>query len=253
MKAVILAAGRGVRLESSGWSDPKCLLPVRGTTVLDNMLDALLAHGVREFVVVVGYRQELVRAHFAKRGLAATWVENPDFASTNTINSLWRCAEHLDDDFLYFNADVLFHPDIVGRLLAGTGNRLAIDGKACGEEEVKVVVDEAGRVRRIGKALDPADCRGEFIGVGRFDRATNPAFVEALRRHNEELGNVNLFFEAAIDDILDEVEMVDVDVSDLPCIEIDFPEDYDEAKRDVSSFLDDDASSAEGAAGEAGS
>lgn len=240
MKAVILAAGRGVRLELSGWSDPKCLLPVRGTTVLDNMLDALETHGVSDIVVVVGYRQELVRAHFAGRGIEATWIENPDFASTNTINSLWRCAELLDDDFLYFNADVLFHPDIVGRLLAGTGNRLAIDGKSCGDEEVKVVVNEAGRITRIGKALDPANCRGEFIGIGRFDRSTNGAFVESLRKHNEELGNVNLFFEAAIDDILDEVEMVEVDVSDLPCIEIDFLEDYVEAKRDVSRFLVDE-------------
>ena len=102
---------------------------------------------------------------------------------------------------------------------------------------MKVVVSDAGRITRIGKVLDPADCRGEFIGIGRFDRSTNGAFVESLRKHNEELGNVNLFFEAAIDDILDDVEMVEVDVSDLPCIEIDFPEDYAEAKRDVSSFL----------------
>lgn len=230
MRAILLAAGRGRRLEASGWTAPKCLLPVGGTTILDNMLDALAAHGVRDLVMVVGYRQDEIKRHMAARGLDPAYVQNPDFAETNTINSLWRAREFMDADFLYFNADVLFHRDVLGRLLAAPGSRLAVDRKTCGDEEVKVVLDAGGRVRRIGKALDPALCAGEFIGIAQFARGDNADFVEALRRRNVERGEVKLFFEAAVDDLLDRHAMAAVDVSDLASIEVDFPEDWAAAK-----------------------
>ncbi len=230
MRAILLAAGRGRRLEASGWTAPKCLLPVGGTTILDNMLDALLAHGVRDLVMVVGYRQDEIRRHMAARGLDPAYVQNPDYAQTNTINSLWRAREFMDADFLYFNADVLFHRDVLGRLLAAPGSRLAVDRKRCGDEEVKVVLDPDGHVRHIGKALDPALCAGEFIGIAQFARGDNAAFVEALRRRNVERGEVNLFFEAAVDDLLDRHVLTAVDVSDLASIEVDFPEDWAAAK-----------------------
>jgi choline kinase len=231
MRAIILAAGRGKRLEPSGWSRPKCLLPVGGTTLLDNMLDALLARGVKDLVLVVGYRQEEIRAHIAARGLKPTWVENPEYESTNTINSLWRARGSMDADFLYFNADVLFPAEVLDRLMAAPGSRLAVDRKKCGEEEVKVVLDADGRVRHIGKALGPSLCAGEFIGIAQFARADNADFVAALRRRNVERGEVKLFFEAAVDDLLETHAMQAVDVTDLASIEIDFPEDLEAARR----------------------
>jgi len=230
MRAILLAAGRGRRLEASGWTAPKCLLPVGGTTILDNMLDALAAHGVHDLVMVVGYKQDEIRRHVAARGLSPAYVENPEFGDSNTINSLWRARAHMDADFLYFNADVLFHRDVLARLLAAPGSRLAVDRKKCGDEEVKVVLGPDGRVQRIGKALDPALCAGEFIGIAQFARGDNAAFVEALRRRNVERGEVKLFFEAAVDDLLDRHVMTAVDVSDLASIEIDFPEDWAAAK-----------------------
>jgi choline kinase len=238
MRAILLAAGRGRRLEASGWLEPKCLLPFRGTTILDNMLDALVTHEVADVTLVVGYRQEQVRAAVeARSDVRATWIENPDYETTNTINSLWRAREFMHEDFLYFNADVLFHRDVVGRLLAAKGSRLALDHKSCAEEEVKVVLDEAGRVLEIGKKLDPARCAGEFIGIAKFEAAMNEAFIASLERHNIELGNVNLFFEAALHDIVEEHPLHEVDVSDLPAIEIDFPDDLEQAREKVAPLI----------------
>lgn len=233
MRAVILAAGRGQRLKASGWEDPKCLLPVGGTTLLDNMLDTLARHGVRHVVLAVGYRQERLRRHLERRDgdFGFTFVENPDYATTSTIHSLWLCRELLDEDVLYMNGDVYFHPEVVTRLLARGGNRLAVDGKRCADEEVKVVLDGSARIERIGKTLDPSECDGEFLGVARFAAAGRAPFLEALERHNEDLGNRNLIFEVALDEVLDAVPSYAVDVSDLPAVEIDFPEDWEEAKR----------------------
>jgi len=238
MHAILLAAGRGRRLESSGWLEPKCLLPFRDTTILDNMLDALVMHGVTDVTLVVGYRQELIRAAVEARGdVRASWVENLDYETTNTINSLWRARAFMRDAFLYFNADVLFHHEVVGRLLKAPGSRLAVDHKRCAEEEVKIVQNETGRVMEIGKKLDPVRCSGEFIGIAKFEADMNEAFIASLDRHNLELGNVNLFFEAALHDIVGEHSIFEVDVSDLPAIEIDFPDDLKQAREQIAPLI----------------
>ena len=230
MKAVILAAGRGRRLAESGWDQPKCLLPFGDKTLLGHMLAAIVDCGIDEVVVVVGYRQALVREAVASAGIEASFVVNDDYASTNTINSLYLAREHLNDDFLYFNADILFDGRILPMLLDGPDGRLAVDVKHCGAEEVKVVVDPEGRITRIGKKLPLEACRGEFIGIGKFARSAAEDFIAALVRHNEQLGQQNLFFESAVDDILAAHVHWAVDIGDLLAIEIDSPEDLDAAR-----------------------
>lgn len=212
-----------------GWTKPKCLLEIGGATLLARMLDGVRAAGVRDVAIVVGYERSSVEAEARRSGLNCTFVTNDDYDSTNTIHSLWVARDLVGGDFLYFNADILFAQDIVTLLLAKRGNRLAIDAKQCGDEEVKVVVDGNDRIRRIGKNLPPENCAGEFIGIARFVGDTVQALFDALRRYNEDLDRRDLFFEAALDDITSEHELRAVHLGDRPAIEIDTPEDYREA------------------------
>lgn len=226
MRAVILAAGSGNRLAPMGWDKPKCLLQFGEKTILDNAIAALLEHGVDRVCVVVGYRQKLVLEALEQYPVRADVVVNPDYASTNTIHSIYLARDHLDEDFLYFNADVLFDPKILSKLLAHQGTAFAIEEKTCGQEEVKVIVNESGRITRIGKALPPGECLGEFIGIAKFDRSTCPALISSLRRFNVELNSRNLFFEAAVDDILVQHAVLALPIGELRAIEIDTPDDY---------------------------
>jgi choline kinase len=230
MKAVILAAGRGERLAPMGWDKPKCLLEFGEQTLLDNIIISLLENGIDRLVVVVGYKQELVIEALKKHPVSFDVVVNEDYAETNTICSLYLAREHLNEDFIYFNADVLFERPLISRLVSCDGNVFAIEEKPCGKEEVKVIVDEQGRIVRIGKVLDPQKCLGEFIGIGKFSESSCGAMVQSLYRFNEELGERNLFFEAAVDAILDEHIFYAMGLEDLSAIEIDNPDDYKSAK-----------------------
>lgn len=109
---------------------------------------------------------------------------------------------------------------------------LAVVVGRCAEEEVKVIVRD-GRIIRIGKKLNPAECLGEFIGVARFDAELAPAFVAALETCVEQEQAVNDYFERAVDRLCDDWSLTPVDVSDLPCIEIDFPEDLARARQEI--------------------
>lgn len=63
-QAVILAAGRGTRMREMTAALPKPMLEVRGKPVLRHIIDGLRAAGVRRFLVVIGYRGDVVRNHF---------------------------------------------------------------------------------------------------------------------------------------------------------------------------------------------
>lgn len=86
MNAIILAAGRGSRMKNLTEERPKCLVELRGKTLLDWQLTALRAAGISEIAIVTGYKRELL----ADRGLME--FHNPRWAETNMVSSL-ACAE----------------------------------------------------------------------------------------------------------------------------------------------------------------
>jgi choline kinase len=237
MKAVILAAGAGKRLARMGWDKPKCLLPCPGGTLLDNTLEALGDRDISDVVIVVGYKRELVEQAAKRHTIRCQFVVNPDYATTNTIYSLWLTREHLPGGFVYFNSDVWFDREVLDRLLPGEHGRSAEDVSALAvaiapvaSEDVKVIVDDERRILRIGKELPCEQSFGEFVGIARFAPTACGCLVEALRNRCEKLGEKGLFFEAALDDTLSRHRYLATPIGDLRAIEIDTPEDYAAAK-----------------------
>src|SRR5262249_62384575 len=117
MKAVILAAGQGTRIRFVDGERPKCLIEVDESTILDHQLDALSLAGINDIAIVVGYEKEQINAHVRTRRFGShqniQFIENPAFALSNNICSLWLALEWLrGDSFVVFNADVIFLPQI---------------------------------------------------------------------------------------------------------------------------------------------
>ncbi len=239
MKAIILAAGVGRRIHPVTGGLPKSMLNLGGRSLLHRQIDACLHHGVRRFVFVLGYREQEMRQHILELLPAqdVSFVSNPDHAATNTLYSLWLAREHFTDDFLYFNADILFDNRLLALLTGGWGHpRLLLEQARCAEEEVKMIVNDDMRVLRIGKKLDPALCAGEFIGIGLFTRNVHRRFIEHLDE-GVRTGEANNYFEWAVDRLADDTLLQAVPTGGLPCIEIDFPEDYHRAVREILPLL----------------
>jgi len=233
MRAVILAAGASRRLGDLTKHTHKSLLQIGEKSLLENQLEALAFYGVREVLIVVGYLKEQIINRFGNdfKGVQITYRENPQYASTNTVYSLMLAGDYfMGHDFLYFNADVLFHAALLGRLIKSPySTALAVEVKPCGEEEVKVIVADNNRIVRIGKQLDNSLCLGEFIGVAKFGAQTTADFFASLQAVVNE-GQQMSFFEAAVDRILPKHAMYAEDITGIPVVEIDFPEDLARAR-----------------------
>lgn len=229
-QAIILAAGMGRRL---GAGRPKCLLDVGGASILHRQLAAFRSAGIEHFVLVVGYACDQVCEHVADQPGRIEFIINERYAETNTIYSLYLARQWFGAGFYYANGDVVFDRRLVERLRdASDPDVLAVKPERCGQEEVKVVV-RGDRIVGIGKELDPARSLGEFVGVARFGAGLVPSFAQMLAICVEAEGIVGDHFERAVDRLCSTEVLKPLDVSDLPCGEVDFPEDLEHARRDI--------------------
>ncbi len=184
MRGVILAAGKGSRLNGTAGDKPKCLVQAGGRTLLDRQIAALHRAGIDDIVAVVGCQAERVRAAC---GPAISYVENARFAETNSLFSLWTARALLLDGFVVLNCDVLFHPAMLEMLLA-THHEAALlialreAGQApFGDEEMKVRVD-GDRVIDMSKTMAPARADGENVGIVKFGPSAARQLVGIMDR-----------------------------------------------------------------------
>ena len=230
MRGIILAAGKAIRLNSILKDKPKCLLQFGDKSLIEHQIQALVNQNINESVIVVGYEKEQIINHLKDLPYKKYFIENPIYTETNTIYSLWLTKDFFDDDFIYFNADVLFDYKIIKRLIeASTKSTFACNSAKCAEEEVKVIINN-NRILEIGKKLDIKKCYGEFIGIAKFVNEDNILFKEILNDCIKDRSLWNNYFEYAVNILAKKKELICVDISDLPAIEIDFPKDFEYAK-----------------------
>ena len=232
MDAAILNAGEGKRLRPLTSLKPKCLLKLNKATILEHQLINVAGCGIRNVVIVVGYRESQIIEETRRRDfdLEIKFKRNPLYYETNTAYSLWLAREHIRDDFVYINGDVVFDRRVLERLLRSHYDTcIAVEKKRVNEEEVKVRL-ASNLVVGIGKDLELSKADGEFVGIARFSARFSHLLFDNLGKVVEE-GEVDKFFEVALDRVLKQNRVYAVDVSDLPCVEVDSFEDFDKAKR----------------------
>src|SRR3990172_8927887 len=121
MKAGILAGGRGVRLRPLTYTIPKPLLPVGEKPILEEIIERLKEFGIREFIIAVGYRAELIDTYFrdgAPLGVRIDYVREAQPLGTAGPLALVRRTLALppDEPLLAMNGDILTDLDIAGFL-----------------------------------------------------------------------------------------------------------------------------------------
>jgi choline kinase len=247
--AVLLCAGSGTRLRPLTDDCPKALVDVGGETILGRAVRLLVAAGVTDLVVATGYRADSVRAALARCASRVTFCHNPAFDRTQNSVSLGLCEKAVGGRaFLKLDGDLLFHADVIGRLSAERAPLVAAVERnpSMGCEEMKVKV-ERGRILAFGKQLDPRSCYGESIGIERIGEGAASRLFLALASAAAQ-GDTDLYYEDVYGRLIDAgLEAAVADVTDLPWIEVDTPEDLDRARDLVRSGQLDLARTADGA------
>jgi phosphoenolpyruvate phosphomutase len=191
MKAIIVAAGPGSRLNPLTNERPKCLLQVGGKTILERALEALREAGIKRIAVVRGYCGQLIDYPMI------TYYENPNYRENNILRSLFYAEQEMDGDFIFSYSDIVYNREIVAQLMECEAE-IAItsdvnwlqhyEGRDLHPiSEAELVKLENGQVVKIGKdVVHPDDAHGEFIGLAKFTKAGAEAMRTAYHRIAKE-------------------------------------------------------------------
>jgi len=252
VRAVILAAGRGGRLEGVLGDRPKCLARIGERTLIERQIESLQKAGIGPITVVGGYRIDNVRRVCSRN---VEFVQNARYASTNSLYSLWLARDLLLDGFIVLNCDVLFHPQLLDDLLSARCDDAVLvshraDGGSYSDEEMKVHI-RRGLVVDMAKTLSDEDSDAENVGIARF----SPSGALALCEHMTRIvatGAVREWLPRAFAEFAKVRPLHAIGTRGYPWIEIDFPEDYWRACSDVLPAIDADMRRAGESAGAAG-
>ncbi|MGA9771364.1 MAG: phosphocholine cytidylyltransferase family protein [Blastocatellia bacterium] len=227
MRAIILAAGKGSRLNGAAGDLPKCLVNIGGVTLLERQIQALRSVSIDDIYVVIGYGADSVRA-ICKNSVS--YIENICYHQTNSLFSLWLARELMRDGFVVMNGDVLFHPQLLKDFLSVHHEDALLisycdkESTPLGDEEMKVRIRNA-TIAEITKAMDPKKADGENVGIGKF----GPAGARVLVEKMDELiaaGAHRDWAPCAFREFALERPLHAVSTNGFPWIEIDYPEDY---------------------------
>lgn len=174
MKAIILAAGTGSRLNSLTKNNPKCLVSLFGKTILEWQLEAFQKCGISDITVVRGYKGEMI--NFKN----LNYFDNPNFASTNMVETLFCAKEKFHDSVIVSYGDIIFQSTVLKKLINSVyDTSIVIDNhwktywkkrfENPLDDAESLSIDESNNISSIGQKITNIDeiC-GQYIGLMKF-------------------------------------------------------------------------------------
>ena len=246
MIGVILAAGMAKRLRPLTDTKPKCLLEVGGKTLLERTVCAMQQAGIKEFVVVTGYRGNMIRSFLENlvnlenlEKPSFNFLHNTDYEHNNNIYSLWMAGEVVrGKDFLLMDSDILCDPAAVVAIAQQEETALALNRHECGEEEIKVIVDADNHITEINKTCNPKDAIGESVGIEKMTAEYSTALYQELDQMIVKEGLIDVFYERCFERLIPQGHTFKVvDTTHYFSYELDTPQDFQRAQELIPAEL----------------
>lgn len=165
--AVILAAGRGTRLRSVVKDIPKGLVAIGGRTLVDQSIARLRKAGIDEIVIVTGYCAEHYESFAAKHDGQIRTVNNPKFADSGSMYSLYCARSVAKPPFLLLESDLIYEQQALTTLLEdAAADAILLSGPTAAGDEVFVATREE-MLQSMSKDPSTLDgsVTGELVGI----------------------------------------------------------------------------------------
>ena len=178
--AVILAAGRGIRMGARGRLMPKGMIPMGDSTLMQRSVALLQERGIGQVRIVTGHLQEQYVAAFAGQA-GVTLVHNPDYATSGSLRSLVVGLDGVTGPVIVLESDLIYETAALAPLQR-EASVILVSGPTGSGDEVYVwtLPGRAGRVPAFGTmSKDPAYVSepplGELVGISLFDKSDTKA------------------------------------------------------------------------------
>ena len=172
MKAIILAAGEGVRLHPFTINQPKSMVEIANKPILEYVINALSHNGINEIILVIGFKKERIMDYFKDGidfGVNITYVVQSQ--QLGTAHAIKQVRPHINDGFLVLNGDNLIEPETINDIISDKSNATIIltvmreNPKGYG-----VVIAKSGEVTKIVEKPETEISKFLNTGIYRFQK-----------------------------------------------------------------------------------
>jgi len=222
-KAILMAAGRGMRISRTIGNSCKCTLDIGGIPLIRHTVQMLLKYGI-ETHIVVGFNKGLIFK--ALDGLPVTYHENVFYSITNSLVSLWMAREELTGDSVILgNADVFWEDDILSVLLGETRDCVMLCDSSRVEDGDYLFNVRDGKVAAFGKGMDCHKANCEYVGLARIQGG----FISECKEQIEVMVSAQRhgdWWEQILYNMVQKRPIWAADIAGQFWAEVDFVEDY---------------------------
>ena len=231
-KAIILAAGKSIRLYPYSQNLPKPLVPISGQPILQHIISFLKHNGIHDIVVITGFQDHKIQETF---GEDVRCIFNPFFSVSNILASLSFARTEMDSPLIILYADILFHPSIIQSLIDDQNDiTLAISSSDLDSEAERIIV-ENNFVMEIGKDIHPGShSMFEYAGIARFNQNGVKILHNTLQELSREEGFLNMQFPSIINRLIAKGHKISTQNIDADYwIDIDLAKDIQRAENEI--------------------
>lgn len=231
MKALILNSGLGSRMGVLTSEHPKCMTEISGIeTILSRQLKLILEAGIRDVVITTGYFDSVLVNYCNSLNIPLNYIfiNNPLYAQTNYIYSIYCAREYLYDDILLMHGDIVFDSTLLRDMLEHKSSCMKVSSTIpLPDKDFKAVVKD-GQIKAVG--IEFFDSAMEAQALYKLNIDDWKIWLNKICEYCEN-GKRNCYAEVALNEVTDKCHIKAFDVQDRLCTEIDNPKDLDMVKK----------------------
>ena len=194
MKAIILAAGEGKRLRPLTNNTPKCLVNLFGKSLLQWQIETFRSCQIDDISVVTGYLNEMIKFE------NITYFENPNFKTTNMVQTLFCAKEKLSDSVIVSYGDIIFEKNVLQKLIDSDDDLSVVIDKNWKKywetrfdnplNDAESLVLDDGYISNIGQKVNSIDqIQGQYIGLMKFQKKEIRFLLDYYEKAKKEAKN----------------------------------------------------------------
>ena len=232
--AIILAAGRGTRLQPYTFDIPKGFMEVGEEKLIERSVRLLKENGIKKVIIGTGHLHEHYEKFAAENGLE-TFL-SPDYATTGSFHTLIHGSDLIEGDFLLLESDLLYHSNAIKHLIADDRKDIILtSGFTQSNDEVYVEVMDDLLVNLSKKKEELNSIDAELVGIWKI----SSQLLEKLKVHHKKREDGrNMDYEIAISQLSKTHDVSVLKIDDLIWCEIDNQDHLERAIQKILPRLD---------------
>lgn len=244
MKAVILAAGQGIRLRPLTNNLPKGLIEIENKALLQYSLDNLKKYGINKAIIVIGYLGDLIKEKLGNRynGIDLTYIENKEYTKTGSMYSFSKTKKIIEDDIILLESDLLYDEKAIKTALNSRFKDIILVAELLNlGDDVYVCANEENKITNLGKNISEQDKKqaiGVLVGISKYSKE----FLSKLFEKAEEdykNNELNYHYEECVFETNKLGYPVYAELcKNLSWVEIDTEKDLEYAKKEIFPGMD---------------